>query len=96
MLVRVDAGLIMQVLINLVNNAIKYTPAGSTIRITAIQRGNVAEICVSDNGTGIPNELKERVFEMFFTGSNLPVTADAVLGLDCPSVKSSFMRIMEK
>ena len=70
LLVRVDAGLIMQVLINLVNNAIKYTPAGSTIQITAIQRGNVAEICVSDNGAGIPNELKERVFEMFFTGSN--------------------------
>ena len=70
LLVRVDAGLIMQVLINLVNNAVKYTPAGSTIQITAIQCGNVAEICVSDNGAGIPNELKERVFEMFFTGSN--------------------------
>ena len=70
LLVRVDAGLIMQVLINLVNNAVKYTPTGSTIQITAIQRGNVAEICVSDNGAGIPNELKERVFEMFFTGSN--------------------------
>lgn len=70
MLVRVDAGLIMQVLINLVNNAVKYTPAGSNIRITAIRRGNAAEICVSDNGHGIPDELKERVFEMFFTGGN--------------------------
>ena len=70
LLVRVDAGLIMQVLINLVNNAVKYTPAGSNIRITAIQRGNAAEICVSDNGPGIPDELKERVFEMFFTGGN--------------------------
>ena len=81
MLVRVDAGLIMQVLINLVNNAIKYTPAGSTIRITAIQRGNVAEICVSDNGAGIPNELKERVFEMFFTGSNPTSDSRRSLGL---------------
>ena len=70
LLVRVDAGLIMQVLINLVNNAVKYTPAGSNIRITAIRRGNAAEICVSDNGPGIPDELKERVFEMFFTGGN--------------------------
>ena len=70
LLVRVDAGLIMQVLINLVNNAVKYTPAGSNIRITAIQRGNAAEICVSDNGLGIPDELKERVFEMFFTVGN--------------------------
>ena len=81
LLVRVDAGLIMQVLINLVNNAIKYTPAGSTIQITAIQRGNVAEICVSDNGTGIPDELKERVFEMFFTGSNPTSDSRRSLGL---------------
>ena len=81
LLVRVDAGLIMQVLIKLVNNAIKYTPAGSTIQITAIQRGNVAEICVSDNGTGIPDELKERVFEMFFTGSNPTSDSRRSLGL---------------
>ena len=70
LLVRMDAGLIMQVLINLVNNAVKYTPVGSNIRITAIPRENMAEICVSDNGPGIPDELKERVFEMFFTGGN--------------------------
>ena len=57
LLVRVDAGLIVQVLINLVNNAVKYTPAGSNIRITAIPRENMAEICVSDNGPGIPDEL---------------------------------------
>ena len=70
LLVRVDAGLIVQVIINLVNNAVKYTPTGSNIRITAIPRENMAEICVSDNGPGISDELKERVFEMFFTGSN--------------------------
>ena len=70
LLVRVDAGLIVQVLINLVNNAVKYTPTGSNIRIKAIPRENMAEICVSDNGSGISDELKERVFEMFFTGSN--------------------------
>ena len=70
LLVRVDAGLIMQVLINLVNNAVKYTPTGSNIRITVIPRENMAEICVSDNGPGISDELKEHVFEMFFTGSN--------------------------
>ena len=70
LLVRVDAGLIMQVLINLVNNAIKYTPAGSNIWVTAALREDAVEICVSDNGPGIPDELKERVFEMFFTGGN--------------------------
>ena len=70
LLVRVDAGLIMQMVINLVNNAVKYTPAGSNIRITAVQREKLAEVCVSDDGPGIPDERKERVFEMFFTGGN--------------------------
>ena len=60
----------MQVLINLVNNAVKYTTAGSNIWITAIQQKKAVEICVSDNGPGIPDELKERVFEMFFAGGN--------------------------
>ena len=68
LLVRVDAGLIMQVLVNLVNNAIKYTPAGSCIQITAVRRNDTVVLCVCDNGPGIPDELKQRVFEMFFTG----------------------------
>ena len=70
LLVRMDAGLIIQVIINLVNNAVKYTPADSNIRITAVQREKAAEICVSDDGPGIPDERKERVFEMFFPGGN--------------------------
>ena len=62
LLVRVDAGLIMQVIINLVNNAIKYTPADSVIRITAIHQENMAEIRVIDNGSGIPDEIKKTRF----------------------------------
>ena len=70
LLVRVDAGLIMQVLINLVNNAVKYTPAGSNIQITAVRHDDAVALYVCDNGPGIPDELKKRVFEMFFTGGN--------------------------
>ena len=81
LLVRVDAGLIMQVLINLMNNAVKYTPPGSNIRITAIQQEKAAEICVSDDGPGIPDERKELVFKMFFTGSNLIADSRRSLGL---------------
>ena len=81
LLVRVDAGLIMQVIINLVNNAIKYTPADSVIRITAIHQENMAEIRVIDNGSGIPDEIKKHVFEMFFTGSNLIGDSRRSLGL---------------
>lgn len=96
LLVRVDAGLIVQVLINLVNNAVKYTPAGSNIRITAIPRENMAEICVSDNDPGIPDELRERVFEMFLLGAIRLATAAEVLGLGLRSAKPSFMPIMAK
>ena len=84
LLVKVDAGLIIQVIVNLVNNAIKYTPAGSTIRITAAQRERAVEICVSDDGPGIPDALKERVFEMFFTGSNPIGDNRRSLGLGLP------------
>lgn len=71
----------MQVIVNLVNNAIKYTPADSIIRITAIQQENMAEICVIDNGSGIPDKIKKHVFEMFFTGSNLIGDSRRSLGL---------------
>ena len=79
LLARMDAGLIMQVLINLVNNAVKYTPVGSNIRITAIPRENMAEICVSDNDPGIPNELKERVLKCSLLGAIQLATAAEVL-----------------
>ena len=81
MLVRVDAGLIIQVLVNLVNNAIKYTPAGSCIRITVLRRDDTVELCVSDNGPGISDELKKRVFDMFFTGGNSIGDSRRSLGL---------------
>ena len=81
LLVRVDAGLIIQVLVNLVNNAIKYTPAGSCIRITVLRRDDTVELCVSDNGPGISDELKKRVFEMFFTGGNSIGDSRRSLGL---------------
>lgn len=96
LLVRVDAGLIMQVLINLMNNAVKYTPAGSNIRITAIRRGNAAEICVSDNGPGIPDELKERVLKCSLPEAIQLVTAAEVSDLDLRSVKPFSMHITAK
>ncbi|HJS57710.1 MAG TPA: ATP-binding protein, partial [Vicinamibacteria bacterium] len=65
-LVKVDALLLEQVLVNLVENALKYTPAGSAIRIAA--RAEDAEtilVEVRDEGPGLPPGTEERVFEKF-------------------------------
>ena len=70
LLVRADARLISQVLVNLLNNAIKYTPENSTIRIAARQEGNKVLVSVSDDGPGVPDSEKEKIFDMFYTGSN--------------------------
>ena len=68
-LLMADARLVAQVLINLVNNAIAYTPKGTEIRISADTGLHEASITVADNGPGIPDGEKERVFEMFYSGS---------------------------
>lgn len=71
----------MQVLINLVDNAIKYTPAGSHIVLSAAAQGESAVIRVSDDGPGIPDEAKEKVFEMFSTGEKRISDSRRSLGL---------------
>ena len=62
----VDFSLFEQVLVNLLENAAKYTPAGSTIVIRSRQVGDTAEIEVIDCGPGIPPEDLERVFDQFY------------------------------
>ena len=69
LLVRADARLIAQVLINLLNNAQKYTPDNSTVRIRAQKLGEFVSVSVADDGHGIPDEDKDRIFEMFYTGT---------------------------
>lgn len=81
LLVRADARLIMQLLINLVNNAIKYSPAGSHIEIRAFREAEHAVIEVSDDGPGIPDAQKAQVFEMFYTGSKRVADSRRSLGL---------------
>lgn len=60
-----DAQLIIQVITNLVDNAIKYTPDGSRITIKSYKDNGNAVAEVSDNGPGIPDESKDRIFQMF-------------------------------
>jgi len=62
---QVDPVLIGQAITNVVENATKYAPAGTSIRITAESKAGMAEIAVIDEGPGIPAEERERVFELF-------------------------------
>ena len=52
-------------LVNLLDNAIKYTPASEVVRIRATQDGGVARIEVADNGPGIPEASQHLIFEKF-------------------------------
>lgn len=81
LLAKMDARLIVQVLINLIDNAIKYTPPGSRICVRAIRKDDWAEISVEDNGNGILDEHKAHVFEMFYTCTDKIVDSRKSLGL---------------
>lgn len=80
-LVRMDVQLIIQVLVNLIDNAIKYTPKGSKICIRGMKCNGKAQICVEDNGPGIADEMKPYIFEMFYTGKSTIADSQRSLGL---------------
>lgn len=58
--------LIYRLVYNLVENAIKYSFSGGTVTVTATQQNSQLHLTVEDTGNGIPEELKERIFEPFF------------------------------
>ena len=81
LLAGMDARLIVQVLINLLDNAVKYTPPDSHITITAQKDGNTVCVSVADNGNGIPDGQKPRVFDRFYTGANQIADSRRSIGL---------------
>jgi two-component system sensor histidine kinase KdpD len=80
-LVRFDAVLIERVLSNLVENATKYTPPGSTITIAAECHGDALQLTVSDNGPGLPPGQEEAIFDKFTRGERESATPGVGLGL---------------
>jgi two-component system sensor histidine kinase KdpD len=80
-LLEFDAVLMERVLCNLVENAAKYTPPGSEIRITAVVKDGEAQISVTDNGPGLPPGSEETVFEKFTRGEKESTVPGVGLGL---------------
>jgi two-component system sensor histidine kinase KdpD len=62
---RVDRRRVVQVLVNLVDNAVTYSPVGTEICVSAHQQGDFVRVAVADQGPGIPQEERQHVFEAF-------------------------------
>ncbi len=80
-LAKMDAKLIMQVLINLLDNAVKHTPAGTEVTVTARKQDGRVEILVADTGQGIPDAEKENIFELFYTGRHTLSDSSRSMGI---------------
>ena len=88
LMAKMDVRLIVQVIINIVNNAIKYTPEGSHIVLSAERQGSMAVIRISDDGPGISAEAKKHLFDMFYTADIGKADSRRGLGLGLSLCKS--------
>ncbi|WP_455718286.1 ATP-binding protein [Anaerosporobacter sp.] len=85
---RMDAKRIIQVIINLMDNAIKYTPPGSNIELEAYKAGNNVAIEIKDDGQGICEEQKTKIFTMFYTANDSVADGRRGMGLGLALCKS--------
>ncbi|MFD3942748.1 ATP-binding protein [Streptomyces sp. NPDC058579] len=80
-MVEVDKGLLERVVANVVENAVKYSPDGTPVTVSASALGDRVELRVVDRGPGVPDESKERVFEPFQRFGDAPRGSGVGLGL---------------
>ncbi|WP_395844016.1 ATP-binding protein [Cystobacter fuscus] len=79
--IRGDTFRLEQVIANLLENALKYSPGTSTVRVALEVRGDFALLTVSDEGIGIPKDQQELLFERYFRARNVSITSYGGLGL---------------
>jgi two-component system sensor histidine kinase KdpD len=77
----VDAGLVVQLLVNLLDNAVKYTPAGTAIHIGAVADAGWLRVSVADEGPGLPAGDPARLFDKFQRGAEEGTVVGVGLGL---------------
>jgi two-component system OmpR family sensor kinase len=76
-----DRDLLLHALYNLVENALKFTPAGEPVEVRALEDGKAIVVEVADSGGGIPSEDLPKIFEELYRGSNARGTEGSGLGL---------------
>ena len=81
LLVKVDAKLIVQVIVNIVDNALKYTPPGSSISVMTKRHDKLAEVRIADTGNGISDGDKSKIFDKFYCGDRKVADNRRSLGL---------------
>jgi PAS domain S-box-containing protein len=82
--VQADSSRIEQVLLNLLGNAIKYTPAGGTVRVVLTRQEGQAQVAVQDSGPGVALEEREHIFERFYRTQQHEVDRSTGTGLGLP------------
>jgi signal transduction histidine kinase len=86
--IKMDPDRMMQVMGNLTVNALRHTPEGGQINFLAQRQGDYVQLCVQDNGEGIPPESLERVFDRFYRGDDSRHQQGGESGLGLPIAKS--------
>ena len=76
-----DGEKLRRVLVNLVDNAVKFSPDGGAVSVVGQKRSGSIELRVSDQGVGIPEEERERIFRKFYRGSSSVLSGGTGLGL---------------
>jgi signal transduction histidine kinase len=75
----------MQLFANLIENALRHSPRGSTINVAACKDGRFVRVSVTDNGHGIPEHLRGKVLQRFFRLESSRTTVGNGLGLSLAS-----------
>ena len=88
LLAKMDVRLLEQVIINIVDNAVKYTPPGSHISLSSRRVGTQVVIEIADDGPGISDEAKAHIFDMFYTTGGTVADSRRGLGLGLSLCKS--------
>jgi len=86
--VEVDSARVLQVIENLLTNAFKYTPVGGEIWVSLHAGKSTADVCVRDNGRGIPADLKNSIFDMFIQADDTLDRSAGGMGVGLTLVRS--------
>ena len=77
----INREMIWRVISNLVSNAIKFSPVGESIHIRSLHQGNFVQISITDHGIGIPNDMKDKIFNMFTDAKRTGTIGEKSFGL---------------